>query len=155
MLYLPIWLLQKHFWLILWNSDNYNDFHIGIFLFIFLFHYILWLLSVLLIQLVYFPNISLYITYITYVYNNVVSVSPWLPGWVAQVLLSKLAELPIHLLATTFLPSRTGQPPWSIARSQLPSRLMLSHNTADPGLGRAQTPSRGKTVRPPARTEER
>ena len=72
----------------------------------------------------------------------------------------------IHLLATSLLPSTTGQPPWSIAMSLAPDLLMLSfkfylfflilevtlmlcQKMAAPSSGLAATPRRGKAVMPP------
>ena len=71
----------------------------------------------------------------------------------------------IHLLATSLLPSTTGQPPWSIAMSLAPDLLMLSfefylfstvevtlmlcQNMAAPSSGLAAIPRRGKAVMPP------
>ena len=51
-----------------------------------------------------------------------------------------------HLLATHLEPRRTGQPPWSMAMSDLPLLFKLYQNTAAPFSGGMATPRRGKAV---------
>lgn len=63
-----------------------------------------------------------------------------------HLLLKMLAASRTHLLATHFEPRRTGQPPWSIAISERPLRLMLYQNTAVPLDGGTAIPRRGKAV---------
>ena len=60
-----------------------------------------------------------------------------------------LAHSLIHLLATHLLPYSTGQPPCKSCMSDLPLRLMLCQNTADPRTGATDTPNRGNAVCPP------
>ena len=100
-----------------------------------------------------------------------VSVSHWSPTISPHGRCCICATSLIHLLATSLLPSTTGQPPWSIAMSLAPDLLMLSfefylfflilevtlmlcQKMAAPSSGLAATPRRGKAVIPPAGTFE-
>ena len=54
-----------------------------------------------------------------------------------------------HLLATHLDPMMTGQAPCNMAMSDLPEDSRLCQKTAVPLRGEAETPRRGKAVRPP------
>ena len=97
-----------------------------------------------------------------------VSVSHWSPTISPHGRCCICATSLIHLLATSLLPSTTGQPPCSIVMSLAPDLLMLSfefylfsiveltlmlcQKMAAPSSGLAATPRRGKAVMPPAET---